>query len=283
MYINFSPSDVQMKVDLDETIRLATTYGFAGINLPLAEVANLPDPDVAAAKVNDAGLRWGAFFVPVDFRQDQATYDQDMAEFIKLLPVAARVGCPLAFTCITPGHNELDYDANYQQHVERLTPVAQMLADHDIRLALEFIGPKTLRDTFRYGFIHTADKMFEFCRDITPAGAANVGLLVDSYHVYTSAATEDYLNKHLTHDNVFYVHVNDARPDRTRDEQMDLERVLPCESGVIDSTAFVRVLRKINYDGPVTAEPFDDTLVGVDPDQVAQRVYQSISKMLALA
>jgi sugar phosphate isomerase/epimerase len=197
--------------------------------------------------------------------------------------VAARVGCSLSYTCLTPGHDELDYDANYQQHVQRLTPIAQMLAEHDIRFALEFIGPKTLRDSFAHTFIYTADKMLEFCADITPAGAANVGLLVDSYHVYTSAASEQYLNQHLTRDNVFYVHVNDARPDRTRDEQMDLERVLPCESGVIDSAAFVRVMRRIGYDGPVTAEPFDDTLIGADPDQLAQRIYQSISKMLALA
>lgn len=283
MFINFSPSDVKIQVDFNETVRLATKHGFAGTNLNLAEIARLPDPESAAMKVKDAGLQWGAFGLSIEFRKDQASYDKDLAGLQKLLPVAKRIGAQLAFTCIVPGHNELDYEANYQQHVERLAPVAQMLADHDIRLALEFIGPKTLRDTFRHGFIHTADKMLEFAGDITPTGAANVGLLVDSYHVYTSAATEEYLDTHLTHDNVFYVHVNDARPNRSRDEQMDLERLLPCESGIIDSAAFVRILRRINYEGPVTAEPFDDTLAGGDPDEVTQRVYQSISKMLSLA
>ena len=32
--------------------------------------------------------------------------------------------------------------------------MARLMADHGIRLGLEFIGPKTLRDGMKYEFVH---------------------------------------------------------------------------------------------------------------------------------
>ena len=143
------------------------------------------------------------------------------------------------------------YAENYQFHVTRFQPIAAILSDSGVSLGLEFIGPKTLRDTQEYPFIHTLEDMLALGRDIGP----NVGLLLDSYHWYTSHGTLDSL-KALTPAQVVYVHVNDAPAGVPVDQQLDGVRALPGATGVIDIGGFLKTLQGIGYDGPVTPEPF---------------------------
>ena len=61
---------------------------------------------------------------------------------------------------------------------------------------------------------------------------------------------------------------------------MDLERRLPCATGIIDAAGFVRCLEAIGYDGPVTVEPFDAGLEKQEPDEIAGQVIASARQML---
>ena len=108
MYLNFSPGALGLKANFAETIRLAKDHGFEGIDLPLKEVAALPHPEQAAEQVQAAGLRWGGFSLPVNYRKDDATYDADMARLKKWLPLAQQFGCTRCYTPIRPGDDELD-------------------------------------------------------------------------------------------------------------------------------------------------------------------------------
>ena len=47
--------------------------------------------------------------------------------------------------------------------------------------------------------------------------------------------------------------------------------------GVIDLKAFVRGLRAIDYDGPVTVEPMIQSFAAEAPDQVAAKVAAALS------
>ena len=86
----------------------------------------------------------------------------------------------------------------------------------------------------------------------------------------------------LDNQKIVVVHINDAVAGRGRDEQMDLERQLPCTSGIIDSKTFVDCIISIGYSGPVTVEPFDAELEKQEPDVIAKRVIMSAEKMLQL-
>ena len=279
MYVNLCPAAVAIKADLDQTIQLARAHGFAGIDLPLEEVAKLPDPNIAAEKLHRASLRWGGFGLPVDFRQDQTTYEKGLTQLKQWAPIARSLGCTRTSTWILPGHNQLDERTNFDLHVQRLQPVAALLSEHDIRLGLEFVGPKTLRDTLRYPFIHTMERMLELCDAIRPT---HMGLLLDSFHWYTSGATAADLLDELTNERIVYVHVNDGYAGRERDQQLDGQRALPGETGIIDATRFVRALKKLRYDGPIAAEPFMPQLGKLSSDMVASRVARCIRHMLAL-
>ncbi len=163
-----------------------------------------------------------------------------------------------------PCSQDRSFDENFAFHRDRLQPIAQILADSGCRLGLEFVGPKTLRDSQQYPFIHTVSGMFELCDAID---TGNVGLLLDCYHLYTSHGSMEEVAS-LTNDQIVVVHVNDAQADLAIDEQLDGVRHLPGETGVINVDRFLQELAGIGYDGPVTAEPFSQRLRDL-PDEEA--------------
>lgn len=286
LYINMQPDAVGIDLPLREVILLAAKHGFGGIDLPLRSIGEGQE-SMPLEQIEDmmasAGLRFGNFGAPWDYAEDELVFDKRIEELKAWLPIAQRLGCDRATSGARPCSDELDYGANFDLHVARLTPIAQLMADHGIRFGLEFIGPKTLRDEKRYEFIHTLPQMLELVAAITPPGGEYcVGVLLDSYHWYTSEGTVEQLTGLLDNQKIVVVHINDAVAGRGRDEQMDLERQLPCTSGIIDSKTFVDCIKSIGYSGPVTVEPFDAELEKQEPDVIAKRVIMSAEKMLQL-
>jgi sugar phosphate isomerase/epimerase len=153
-----------------------------------------------------------------------------------------------------------------------------VLRDEGCRFGIEFIGPRTYRAAFRHEFIHTLDGVMELNAAI---GTGNVGLLLDSWHLYTSGGTIAEMER-LTNDDVVVVHVNDAPAGIAPDEQVDTVRTLPMETGVIDLVGFMRALRKIGYDGPVMPEPFSqrlNDLAATDPEAAAREAARSMDAL----
>ena len=59
-------------------------------------------------------------------------------------------------------------------------------------------------------------------------------------------------------------HVNDGRPGRTWQEQQDLDRALPLETGVIDAALPYRLFKANGYCGPVMCEPMKPWSLNAD-------------------
>ena len=145
------------------------------------------------------GVRPGPWGIPVEFRRDEAAWRAGLALLPQQAAVAAALGADRTATWIMPCDDERDFAANFRFHVSRLTPIAQILAEHGIRFGLEFVGPATLRRTRRHPFVHTLDGMLA----LAAAVGENVGLLVDSFHLYTAhgaladlAALPDQRHRH---------------------------------------------------------------------------------------
>jgi sugar phosphate isomerase/epimerase len=266
MYTCLSPHAINVQAnDLDQALAAARTGGFDGLEIPAAHVADLIDQhgvDAVRKKFADAKIRPAAFGLPVEWRQDDARFRADLDKLPRAAKAAAALGVKRTATWVLPMSDKRPPEENIRFHIDRFTPVAQILADHGIRLGLEFIGPKTLRDSQRYPFIWKMRDMLELGRRIGP----NVGLLVDVWHLYTSHGTLDDLRK-LKADDVVYVHVNDAPRGIAIDEQIDNVRDLPGATGVIDIAGFLRTLKEIGYDGPVTPEPFKKELKDLPSDE----------------
>jgi len=266
MYTCLAPHAINVQAnDLDQAIAAARVGGFEGLEIPVAQVADLIDQhgvDAIRKKFADAKIRPAAFGLPVEWRQDDARWRAGLEKLPRQAKAAQALGVKRSATWVLPMSDERELDDNIRFHIDRFQPIARILADHDIRLGLEFIGPKTLRDTKRHPFIWRMFDMLALGRKIGP----NVGLLLDVWHLYTSHGTLEDMEK-LKSEDVVYVHVNDAPRGTAIDEQLDNIRDLPGATSVIDIAGFLRTLKEIGYDGPVTPEPFKNALKELPNDE----------------
>jgi sugar phosphate isomerase/epimerase len=255
MYKALSPGAMGLKVsNLQEAIDVAKVAGFEGVEFSAAEVADLIDAH-GAEHVNGmfsgAGIKPAGWGMPVEFRTDEARWQEGLKALPRQAKAAQAIGCGRTMTWIMPCSNDRPMEENRKFHVERFKPISEILGEYGCSFGLEFIGPKTLRESQKYPFIHTMEGMLEMCGEIGP----NMGLLLDCWHWHTSGATVEDLHK-LTPEKVVYVHVNDAPPGVPLDEHIDNKRALPGATGVIDIGGFLNALKQIGYDGPITPEPF---------------------------
>jgi len=282
MYPNLSTGAIGVKATFVEAVEFAARFGFQGIDFSIEEVEQLVDTRGEAfvrKLLNDAGVRLGSWGPPVNWRTDEASWRADLALLARRAALARDLGSDRSSTWIMPGDNERDFDANYAFHLQRLRPLAEGLAAQGCRLGLEWVGPKTLRDSWRHPFICTMDGMLKLAADL---GAGNVGLLVDLFHLYTSH-TDVAAVRALPVSQVVNVHVNDAIAGRTPDEQLDNERALPAETGVTDIAGFLQALDAIGYDGPVTVEPFSRRVREMAPNDAVRATADSLRRAWTLA
>ena len=279
MFANLSVGAIRIDgLAWTELTALAVRHGFAGVDPPLGEIGLMADPQDATRRLADQGLVWGVMGLPGNFCGTESDFEQAVTETDRMGQLAGMIGCRRCNTFILPFHDELSYAVNFDLHARRLGRMATTLERHGIRLGIEFIGPRTLRSDHRYEFVHGVGECLELCDAI----GHNCGVLLDSFHWYTSSVTEEDIVTQLA-GRVVSVHVNDGIRGRSRDEQLDRERALPGDTGVIDLGAFVRGLRRIEYDGPVTAEPMIQAFAEEPAEEVARRVSDAIRRTLDLA
>jgi sugar phosphate isomerase/epimerase len=283
MYKALCPFAIGVKVNnLQEALAAAKKWRFQGVEFSPHEVATIIETDGAQAAVGlfeEFDVRPAGWALPIEWRVDEETWRKGVDELPRLAKAAGAIGGTRCVTWVPPFSTERAMEENRRFHIERFRPIAAILADHGCSLGLEFIGPKTKRDNQPFEFIHTSKEMLELSAQIGP----NVGLLLDCWHWYTSHGTIEDIAK-LRPEQVVYVHVNDAPSGVPIDEQVDHTRALPAETGVIDIAAFLRALRDIGYDGPVTPEPFKKELASLpsDDDRLAV-VGESMDRIFHLA
>jgi sugar phosphate isomerase/epimerase len=271
---------IGVRADQSAAIRLASKYGFQSVTPEPNFLARLNDEEyeLLLSEMKQNNLVWGAAGLPVDFRRDDATQAKGIEQLPRLAKALQRVGATRIGTWLRPSHDKLTYLANFRQHVKRLRECARILADHDLRLGLEYVGPKTSWTAKRFSFVHTMVEAKELIADI---GCDNVGLVLDSWHWYTAQETADDLRT-LKNEDIVACDLNDAPAGVSVDQQIDNRRELPAASGVIDLKSFLGVLLEIGYDGPIRAEPFNKILNEMDSDDAVAATAVAMRKAFAL-
>lgn len=276
MYRSLNTGAIGVRTDLAGALAMAKAHGFDAVDFGIGEaqrIAEAQGADPLSGTFAAAGVKPGSWGLPVDWRGDDDKFQQGLSDLTAAAALGQRLAATRVTTWVTPGHNERSRQQQYDYLLGRFRPIARILADHGCRLGLEFIGPKTSRTRLAHEFIYTAGDMLTFAHDIGP----NVGLLHDCWHWYTSGGTLEEL-KRLKAEDVVAVHVNDAPAGIERDAQIDNQRLLPMESGVIDLPAYLRALRQIGYDGPVTVEPFSARLRELAPEQAVRETADALGR-----
>lgn len=273
MYRALMTGAIGVNVSFEEQVRLAAAYGFQGIGVGMAEIERLGLEGVRSLLTANHLLP-AVTSLPVNFREDEATFRRDLAKLPEFVRMLTDIGCTRAATWILPYLQKMTYEEAFEQLRSRTAAICEVLAPFGMRYGLEFVGPQTLR-AGKPEFIYNQKGMLEL---IKATGAKNLGLLLDCFHWYTSHGTVQDLDQ-LNDDLVVLVHVNDAVAGRTPDEQIDNQRAMPGATGVIDSEAFMGALVRMNYSGPVVVEPFCPWLKELSPDEAVQKTAESLDKI----
>jgi sugar phosphate isomerase/epimerase len=155
------------------------------------------------------------------------------------------------FTYIMPS-SDIPKDELRETYKQRFRECARILAGHNVRLGLEFLGPLELRKMHKYEFIWRMNDMLAFARECGP----NVGLQLDSWHWHHAGATPQDIMA-AGRDRIVHVHFNDS-PNLPPEQIHDNQRLLPGE-GAINLTGFLQSLQSIHYDDALSVEVFGRT------------------------
>jgi sugar phosphate isomerase/epimerase len=251
MFISLPPWAVARNVGWPEQARLAARVGYGGIDWAFGPARTA---GVEATRALLAELKIRATIVNLPM---QAPMDGDEAAFTAQLPklaedaaFSAAIGCrnfQMVLRATTGGPSK---EERWKIVRGRLAAIAEVLAKHDVRLGLEFLGPLVFRTRAPappVPFVWTLTETIKLCTESGP----NLGATLDAWHWYHSGGTvADILATPASR--IIHVHVSDAREMKPEDVQ-DNMRFLPGE-GIIDLIGFFKALKQIGYQGGVAPE-----------------------------
>ena len=260
MYIALNGTLVARRLSWEEFARVAHAAGYAGVDLLHAEVF-----DMGAAKVVEllAGLNLKPSVValPVEFRKDDAAFEESMRKLPGAAAFAKAIGCPRMSTWV-PSWCELPRAEQETVWRKRFQAINRALEPHGVRLGLEYLGPLHLRNRGPHQFLYRHSDMLAFAKSC----GAQIGLLVDSWHWHhAGGTTADIASTPLA--DLVHVQAADA-PNLPPEKILDGERLMPGE-GIIDFASFFGALRKAGYRDGVSPEVFGRGLKDMAPEQGA--------------
>jgi sugar phosphate isomerase/epimerase len=290
MYASFNARAVGLSLSAAETLELAAGAGFGGVDLLVRDLVDTgEDVDWLRARMDDLGLRGGAFPNPVQWRRDAATFQRDLARLPRLAEAAARLGLQCTGTWVLPETPALtgagaDHAAVAQMHLERLGALGRTLEPFGIRLGLEVISVASFRTGCGVPFVTRMADLDPLLKPLL-GEAPNVGIVLDGWHLYAAGeSVEAGLSWGV--EKVVWTHIADLPAEAPRDPlaMNDNIRGLPGENGAIDCTMLLQRLANAGYAGPVTPEPMPGcrTLLHLNPQAVVARVAQALRSVWPL-
>ena len=276
MKISLMPGTVGINVNTYELLDLAIKNKFESIYPLINDLKKMSTMELTdyLDKMASNSISFDVSILPVDFSQTDSVFNDGIKVLKDYCKVMRKIDSVGFCRWIMPTSNNLTYLKNFKIHKERLKECAKIIGDNDMKLGLEFVGPKTLMARDQFSFIRTINELRELISEIDER---NVGYQLDTFHLYcANHSIEDlrFLNK----DDIIMCQLNDAVNGRTRDEQIDLERNLPGKTGLIDTAPFLNFLQEVGYDRTVSAEPFNKDLNKMNNEEAAKTTYDSIKK-----
>lgn len=280
MLLSLNPGLLGIKATLAQGAALARRHGFDALDVSVEQLHEAVQRDGAEA-VRELFARykvvpglWNLPFRP--YTVTTAKWRDGLARLSAQAASASAVGATRVLMWILPGSYDREYRANFAFHVERFHPVAQILADHGIRLGLEFIGPVTMQRMFKHPFVRSVGELRELTREIGP----NCGQVLDSFHWYCAGGLLADLAG-LSSEELVGLHLNDAPPGIPPEAQLAGVRRLPGATGVIDLAAFLAPLAAAGFTGPVTAQPNDSALNALPPEEAVAQTARALQATVA--
>jgi len=254
---------------LEAKLRAARAAGFTQIMLNATDIAGHPGGEQAAvAAVRASGLRVTGFQVLRDFEGLSGTlhaYKVDIAK--AMLEMCAALGARVLLACSSVSSHATGETEQLKKDLQKL---ALLAVPSGIRIAYEALS---------WGrHVNEFPQAWELVQE---ADRANLGLALDSYHLFATATGLERLAEVDPH-KVFLVQLSDFMWQETRSPEERIEtarhaRVFPGEGAHSAQVAqFVRALDEMGYRGDYSFEVFNDDYKQLPLAVVAARARRSV-------
>jgi sugar phosphate isomerase/epimerase len=254
-----------------DSLRVASEAGFKVVDLDLERLDG-QTPGEVRRELDEAGMRAGACPLPVEMREDEATFQTGLEQFEELTAAAAAIGIRAMHRSIPASSDRLP--AEFTPVLQRRwSACAEIARGYGVALAVEPLGTLYRRRSGRHELIWRLEDGADFARSCGPG----VGLLVDSWHWHLAESTAEEIVE--AGDLVIHVHVADV-PDLPPEAQRDTERLLPGEGQQVNFEAFLGALATLGYDGTVSPEAPGRWSDGSSPLEAARRGFAAAQKVL---
>ncbi len=278
MYRSFDPAALGITGRQSEIIELALTFGFRGLVVDFPELLKRAEErgvEQATRFISSAQLQIGGFRLPDTWREDEATFKSSLGGIAANANVAAAAGVSICQATVLPGTDFYPYHENFEIHRQRLGEIAEVLAPHNVRLALDFLVAPQHRQGHEFQFIADADAMVLLLKSI---GSPHVGLALDSWNWHFGGGTVELLES-LGANQVFTFSIADAPAEATLAGLTEEQRVLPAEEGVVEIVPLLEKLRDAEFTGPVTLSPHVKCLSEMNRDEIVKECRTSLDAL----
>lgn len=267
---------IGLQCNAQELLDYAIMFNFSSISPLLNELLAFRPNEKKAylEKMISHGIKFDGGGLPIEFRSSEKLFQQGLQFLKNNIRIIASYNIPSFVTWIMPTNNSLTYLQNFNQHQRRLKEVATVLEEEGLKLGLEFVGPKTLMARDKYSFLHSINELREL---IDAIDKKNVGYLLDSFHTYCAGDQIENMG-FLKAKDIVSVQINDAVIGRSADMQIDQERELPGDTGIIDLKKFLDFISSKGYNGAVSVEPFNKEINLMKTTKKLKRVRDSLLK-----
>lgn len=261
-----------------ETIEAALSFGFKGVDIDIASfAAHVNDRGLPHARrlLDSAKLKIGYFRLPIDLESDDAAWQNGLTALDSQAALAASLGCTRCLTWVAPASNDRHFHQNFEFHRTRFTDVARLLDAHGIRLGIGFHAAGDLRQGRAFEFIRTFDALGLL---VSVVQAKNVGVVVDGWDLAASGGSIEALQK-IGAEKIVAVQLADAPQNAAEQNWTSTARLLPGETGVVDSPAVLAALAAKGYDGPITPVPDPSRFQGIRRDAIVRLTGEQLDKV----
>ncbi|MGA2799551.1 MAG: sugar phosphate isomerase/epimerase family protein [Thermoguttaceae bacterium] len=279
MFKNFNPSFLGLSGHQSEVIELALTYGFAGMDLNIADFATrvrLKGLPYARRLIDSARIRVGTFQLPIDCDTDEETFHKDLKKLQEYADAAAAVGCTRCIFTLPPAGDKRPYHENFEFLRRRFQEIAAVFKTADINLALGFQAAEYLRRNQAFQFIHDIDALTLLLNMID---SPNVGLLLDVWEIFACGGSLESIRKIPKHQ-IVAVQIAEISAQTPLAELDEKSRLLPdAQNGRIGVPSILSYLAEIGYDGPVTVKPCRAVFPSRRRDTIVKLTSESLDKV----
>jgi sugar phosphate isomerase/epimerase len=268
MFRNLSTVGLPLSGRPSELIELALSFGFDAMDIDILDFQQQADtfgvPHARRLMVS-ARLKAGVFHLPVELAADEAAFERDMKALPRFLELAEATEATRAVATIAPASDEHSFKDFFELYRTRLHTIGDLLAARNIMLGLAIQPEAEAREGKSHQFIST----YEGLLGLVTVAHERIGAVADAWALHVTGEPVEMIEK-TPRGRLVEVRLSDAPREGAGSSLSHAQRLMPGETGIIDSAAVLRHAKAAGFEGPVTPWADRATLAGRGREKIVR-------------